>query len=48
MTESFDKIKTFKSLKEVIESFFNTKNFKSRKKVTQTFSVLTTLRVIRK
>ena len=48
MTESFDKIKTFKNLKEVMESFFNTKNFKSRKKVTQTFSVLTTLRVIRK
>ena len=27
--ESFLKIKTFKSLKEVLESFFNIKNFKS-------------------
>ena len=32
------KIKTFKSLKEVMESFFNAKIFKSRKKVTQAFS----------
>ena len=29
----FFKIKTFKSLKEVMESFFNIKNFKSRTKV---------------
>ena len=29
----FFKIKTFKSLEEVMKSFFNIKNFKSRKKV---------------
>ena len=33
----FFKIKTFKSLKEVMESFFNIKNFKSPKKVTESF-----------
>ena len=30
--ESFFKIKTFKSLKEVMESFFNVENFKSPRK----------------
>ena len=46
--ESFFKIKTFKSLKEVTESFFNGKNFKSRKKVMESFFlVLKTVRVVR-
>ena len=37
MMESIFKIKTFKSLKEVMESFFNIKNFKSHKKVMESF-----------
>ena len=32
MAESFFKIKTFKSLKEVMEPFLNVKNFKCPKK----------------
>ena len=35
--ESFFKINTFKSLKEVMESFFNVKNFKNPKKVMESF-----------
>ena len=31
------KIKTFKSLKEVMESFLNAKNFKSPKKMIESF-----------
>ena len=37
MTESFFKIKTFKSLKEVMELFVNVKNFKSPKQVMESF-----------
>ena len=37
MTESFFKIKTFKSLKEVMEPFLNVKNFTSLKKVIESF-----------
>ena len=44
MTESFFKIKTFKSLKEVIEPILNVRNFKSPKKVMESFFVLKTLR----
>ena len=33
MAESFFKIKTFKSLKEVMDTFLNVRNFKSPKKV---------------
>ena len=43
MTESFFKIKTFKSLKEVIEPILNIRNFKSPKKVVESFFVLKTL-----
>ena len=35
MTESFFKIKTLKSLQEVIDHFLNVKNIKSPKKVMQ-------------
>ena len=45
MKESFFKIKTFKSLKEVMEPFFGIKNFKT---VIVSFSVLKTVRVVRK
>ena len=44
MTESFFKIKTFKSLKEVMEPILNVRNFKSPKKVMESFFVLKTLR----
>ena len=37
MTASFFKIKTFKSLKEVMEPFLNVKNFKSPKQVMDSF-----------
>ena len=37
MTESFFKIKTFKSLKEVMELFLNVKIFKSPKQVMKSF-----------
>ena len=33
----FSKIKTFKSLKEVMEPFLNVRNFKSPKKVMESF-----------
>ena len=42
--ESFFRIKTFKSLKEVMESFFNGKNFKGPKKVTGSFSTIKNLK----
>ena len=35
--ESFFKIKTLKSFKEVMEAFFGIKNFKSHKKVVESF-----------
>ena len=37
MTKSLFKIKTFKSLKEVMELFLNVKNFKSPKQVMKSF-----------
>ena len=37
MTESFFKIKTFKSFKEVMELFLNYRNFKSPKTVMESF-----------
>ena len=37
MTESFFKIKIFKTLKEVMEPFLNVRNFKSPKKVMESF-----------
>ena len=42
--ESFFRIKTSKSLKEVMESFFNGKNFKGPKKVTGSFFTIKNLK----
>ena len=48
MLELFLKVKTFKSLKEVMGSILNGKNFKNPRKAMVSFSVLKTLRVVKK
>ena len=45
-TESFFKIKTFKTLKEVMKPFLNVKNFKSPKKVMESFFVIKNFKAV--
>ena len=46
MTESFFKIKTLKSLMEVVELFLNVKNFESRKQVMESFVGITNFKTL--
>ena len=46
VTESFFKIKTFKTLKEVMESFLNVKNSKSTKKVMESFFGIKNFKIV--